>query len=267
MESFKYKGTPEQMAKVADHCLANGAGWWDIDPCGPFLILENTHDLFYAGRHSSYDECYLPPMSATLELEIFGKTDKITGKPDSVKFMADDAYFKEPRRPMCLEDAYDSPSDGVHQAHLDATDPVVNNTDYSGNVKKMVAELAAITGNMSYNDSYFGEADGYLKSAIRELDHIINADSYRGKGLAAYKTSAEEVPIKRNKYSREIKPGVFCDVYDVIRAFSVTDGALQHLLKKALAVGQRGHKDAAEDYKDIVDSAVRAKEIFDEWNK
>lgn len=71
---------------------------------------------------------------------------------------------------------------------------------------------------------------------------------------------------KRNKYMREIKPGVWVDVYDVIRAFVVTDGALQHLLKKALAVGQRGHKDAEEDYTDIRDSAQRALDIYKEWS-
>lgn len=69
----------------------------------------------------------------------------------------------------------------------------------------------------------------------------------------------------RNKYSREIKPGVFVDVYDVLRAFQVADGALAHLVKKALAVGQRGHKDALEDYEDIVKSAERALEIHKEW--
>lgn len=64
-----------------------------------------------------------------------------------------------------------------------------------------------------------------------------------------------------NKYQREIKPGVFVDVYDVLKAFSVVNPALQHLVKKALAVGQRGHKDAAEDLQDIIDSAIRAKEL------
>lgn len=64
-----------------------------------------------------------------------------------------------------------------------------------------------------------------------------------------------------NKYQREIKPGVWVDVYDVLKAFSVVNPALQHLVKKALAVGQRGHKNAAEDLQDIIDSAIRAKEL------
>lgn len=71
---------------------------------------------------------------------------------------------------------------------------------------------------------------------------------------------------QRNKYSREVKPGVYIDVYDVLRAFAVTDPSLQHLIKKALAVGNRGHKDAAEDLQDILDSAKRAVEMHKEWN-
>lgn len=64
-----------------------------------------------------------------------------------------------------------------------------------------------------------------------------------------------------NKYQREIKPGVFVDVYDVLKAFKVECPALQHLIKKALACGQRGHKDKLEDLDDIVISAKRAREL------
>lgn len=65
----------------------------------------------------------------------------------------------------------------------------------------------------------------------------------------------------RSKYHREIKPGVFVDVYDVLHAFNVTNPALQHLVKKALAAGQRGHKDRATDLDEIVQSAIRAREL------
>lgn len=74
-------------------------------------------------------------------------------------------------------------------------------------------------------------------------------------------TEQGNVRMSNNKYQREIKPGVFVDVYDVLKAWDVRNPALQHLIKKALAVGQRGHKDAAEDLQDIVDSAMRAQEI------
>jgi hypothetical protein len=71
----------------------------------------------------------------------------------------------------------------------------------------------------------------------------------------------------RNKYDREILPNTYVDVYDVLRAFEVTDQALGHLIKKALAVGKRGHKTAEQDYKDILDSAQRAYDQYIQWNE
>lgn len=55
----------------------------------------------------------------------------------------------------------------------------------------------------------------------------------------------------RSKYHREIKPGVWVDVYDVLNAWGVSNPALSHLVKKALQPGQRGHKDRATDLDDI----------------
>lgn len=68
-----------------------------------------------------------------------------------------------------------------------------------------------------------------------------------------------------NKYNRKIK-GVTVDVYDVLKAFDVTCPALQHLIKKALCAGLRGHKNREQDLRDIVDSALRAQFINDEEN-
>jgi hypothetical protein len=64
-----------------------------------------------------------------------------------------------------------------------------------------------------------------------------------------------------SKYHREIKPGVFVDVYDVLHAWAVINPALQHLVKKALQPGERGHKTMAEDLNDIIVSANRAAEL------
>lgn len=64
-----------------------------------------------------------------------------------------------------------------------------------------------------------------------------------------------------SKYHREIRPGVHVDVYDVLRAWGVTNPALQHLIKKALQPGARGHKTLHQDLDDIVASAVRAREL------
>ena len=67
--------------------------------------------------------------------------------------------------------------------------------------------------------------------------------------------------VSANKYQREIKPGVFVDVYDVLAAWKVTNPALQHLVKKALQPGERGHKTREQDLDDIVASALRAKDL------
>lgn len=69
------------------------------------------------------------------------------------------------------------------------------------------------------------------------------------------------VPVSLSKYHREIKPGVFVDCYDVLKAWNVTNPALQHLLKKALQPGARGHKTLVQDLDDIVASAIRAREL------
>lgn len=54
---------------------------------------------------------------------------------------------------------------------------------------------------------------------------------------------------------------VHIDVYDVLHAWRVQNPALQHLVKKALQPGERGHKTREQDLRDIVASAIRAQEI------
>jgi len=66
--------------------------------------------------------------------------------------------------------------------------------------------------------------------------------------------------ITPSKYTKTIR-GVSVDVYDVLQAWGVSNPALQHLIKKALQCGQRGHKDNAQDLQDIIDSAIRAREL------
>ena len=48
------------------------------------------------------------------------------------------------------------------------------------------------------------------------------------------------------------------DVYDVLRAFAVTDPAIQHAIKKLLCTGIRGHKDSRQDLEEAVQSIERA---------
>lgn len=63
----------------------------------------------------------------------------------------------------------------------------------------------------------------------------------------------------QDKY--EVGHTIVVDVYSVLEAFGVHNSALQHLIKKALCAGQRGHKDTLEDCADIIDSALRARQL------
>ena len=71
----------------------------------------------------------------------------------------------------------------------------------------------------------------------------------------------EELEANKNKYQREIKDGVFVDVYDVLKAFNVTNPAMAHAIKKMLAPGQRGAKDTIQDMKEAIQSIERAIEL------
>lgn len=66
--------------------------------------------------------------------------------------------------------------------------------------------------------------------------------------------------LMNNKYRRTIR-GETVDVYDVLLAFNVTNPALQHLIKKALCAGLRGHKDRKTDLEEILSAAKRALEL------
>lgn len=73
-----------------------------------------------------------------------------------------------------------------------------------------------------------------------------------------------------NKYLRTIygvdKEGnagsLQVDVYDILDAYPTKNPALDHLIKKALCPGQRGHKDLLTDLDDIIKSAKRAKAMI-----
>ena len=66
-----------------------------------------------------------------------------------------------------------------------------------------------------------------------------------------------------NKYDRRVKDTTI-DVYDVLKAFNVTCPALQHLIKKALCAGLRGHKDREQDLDEVLQSAQRAIQLHRE---
>lgn len=63
-----------------------------------------------------------------------------------------------------------------------------------------------------------------------------------------------------NKYQRTVK-GVSIDVYDVLKAWNVTNPAVQHAIKKLLQPGQRGVKSVAQDLCEAKQSIERAIEL------
>jgi hypothetical protein len=112
------------------------------------------------------------------------------------------------------------------------------------------------------------EQDKRPHIVIRELaesDEEPAAGSTQSLYEQAVNTAAP-APIPLSKYERRIynKEGqsIVVDVYDVLQAFGVTDPALQHLVKKALAPGQRGHKTVEQDLRDIKASAKRALQLY-----
>lgn len=74
------------------------------------------------------------------------------------------------------------------------------------------------------------------------------------------------VATKHNHYFKDC-PYEKVDVYRLLSVFEVTDPCLQHLVKKGLCAGKRGHKDFRKDLQDIIDTAQRRIDMLDEDEK
>lgn len=69
---------------------------------------------------------------------------------------------------------------------------------------------------------------------------------------------------KHDHYKRDVSHLKTIDVYRIIELFEITCPVAQHVLKKAMVAGMRGHKDLARDWQDILDSAERRLEMLAE---
>lgn len=69
---------------------------------------------------------------------------------------------------------------------------------------------------------------------------------------------------KHNHYFRDVGGLASVDVYRILELFDVTHPVAQHIAKKAIAAGQRGHKDLRRDVQDMADSANRWLAMMDE---
>ena len=72
---------------------------------------------------------------------------------------------------------------------------------------------------------------------------------------------AEIEKVRHAHYFKDVSDIDEIDVYEVLHRFGVTDPCLQHIVKKALCAGERGHKDFHTDLKNIADTAKRMLEI------
>ena len=101
--------------------------------------------------------------------------------------------------------------------------------------------------------------------APRSIDDI-HYCNFKETEVRTYMDQADEaltmLPKKPrdSKYQRTIH-GKTVDIYDILLAYDVTSPPLQHLIKKALMAGQRGHKDRMTDLKEILSAAQRAVEM------
>ena len=114
-----------------------------------------------------------------------------------------------------------------------------------------------LTPETTLNDQY-AEIELVRQSAIKVesgggSDHMADAMSYGFMGVSA--------PKKHRHYFKDVSNIAEIDVYAVLKLFEVTDPCLQHIVKKALCAGKRGHKDMMEDLQNIVDTAIRAVEL------
>ena len=114
-----------------------------------------------------------------------------------------------------------------------------------------------LTPETTLNDQY-AEIEQVRQSAIKvesggDSDHMADTMSYGYMGISA--------PKKHRHYFKDVSNIAEIDVYAVLKLFEVTDPCLQHIVKKALCAGKRGHKDMMEDLQNIVDTAIRAVEL------
>lgn len=110
-------------------------------------------------------------------------------------------------------------------------------------------------------DMYKNKKEIYTSSeCVHKTEESVHISELEMLAKVSHLISDKRHRITPSKYTKTIH-GVSVDVYDVLQAWGVSNPALQHLIKKALQCGQRGHKDNAQDLQDIIDSAIRAKEL------
>ena len=111
---------------------------------------------------------------------------------------------------------------------------------------------------------FFNE-NQYKEITLQELRDMVNQEQdepFLTPETTLNDQYAEIEQVRKHRhYFKDVSNIAEIDVYAVLRLFEVTDPCLQHIVKKALCAGKRGHKDMMEDLQNIVDTAIRAVEL------
>ena len=127
----------------------------------------------------------------------------------------------------------------------------------------------AICDGLTYSDYNIGKNIWYTarpkEITLQELRDMVNQeqdDPFLTPETTLNDQYAEIEQVRKHRhYFKDVSNIAEIDVYAVLKLFDVTDPCLQHIVKKALCAGKRGHKDMMEDLQNIVDTAIRAVEL------
>ena len=126
-----------------------------------------------------------------------------------------------------------------------------------------------ICDGFTYSDYNIGKSVWYTacpkEITIQELRDMVNQkqdEPFLTPETTLNDQYAEIERVRKHRhYFKDVSNIAEIDVYTVLKLFDVTDPCLQHIVKKALCAGKRGHKDMMEDLQNIVDTAIRAVEL------
>lgn len=153
-----------------------------------------------------------------------------------------------------------------NKEEINTSSECVHKTEESVHISEleMLAKVSHLISDKRHRNQFdpFVSVEDAKISILQSDGDVKNFGGIIGRNLLPEEdaATAKRQAITPSKYTKTIH-GVSVDVYDVLQAWGVSNPALQHLIKKALQCGQRGHKDNAQDLQDIIDSAIRAKEL------
>ena len=143
-----------------------------------------------------------------------------------------------------------------------------NGADWCSETKKWISRINPV------DDWYFKNSPWQRHTQPEELPFIDDEPKYtddevkymdgngQGRSQSINDQYAEIEQVRKHRhYFKDTSNIAEIDVYAVLKLFEVTDPCLQHIVKKALCAGKRGHKDMMEDLQNIVDTAIRAVEL------